>query len=173
MYSFLGPHRDRKRKGADLALIVAGGVAQQEGEKMLRKMPEIDLIMGPQYANRLGDLLESVSNGNQLVATEPTMIVEDITQPRRGSATCAWVNIIYGCNEHCTYCVVPHTRGVEQSRPREAIREEMVELAKMGYREVTLLGQNVDAWGRDLLPRHRFSDLLECVETALLSPRRR
>ncbi|CAN0537553.1 unnamed protein product, partial [Laminaria digitata] len=55
--------------------------------------------------------------------------MEDVSKPRRGSATCAWVNIIYGCNEHCTYCVVPGVRGVEQSRPKESIRQEMVDLA--------------------------------------------
>ena len=62
--------------------------------------------------------------------------MEDISKPRRASSTCAWVNIIYGCNEHCTYCVVPGVRGVEQSRPMESIRQEMVELAAAGYREV-------------------------------------
>ncbi|CAM9365981.1 unnamed protein product [Discosporangium mesarthrocarpum] len=138
-------------------------VAQQEGEKLLRRIPEIDLVMGPQYANRLGDLLEDVMNGNQVVATDPSLIMEDISKPRRGSSTCAWVNIIYGCNEHCTYCVVPGVRGVEQSRPKESIRQEMVELAKAGYREVTLLGQNVDAYGRDMEPRQSFAGLLHYV----------
>lgn len=72
----------------------------------------------------------------QVVATDPSLIMEDISKPRRGSSTCAWVNIIYGCNEHCTYCVVPGVRGVEQSRPKESIRQEMLELAAAGYREV-------------------------------------
>lgn len=73
----------------------------------------------------------------QIVATDPSLIMEDISKPRRASSTCAWVNIIYGCNEHCTYCVVPGVRGVEQSRPMESIRQEMVELAAAGYREVS------------------------------------
>ena len=96
VYSYLGPHAIRKRKGEDLAIVVAGCVAQQEGEALLRRVPEIDLVMGPQYANRIGDLLEGVFNGNQVVATAPTHIMEDLTQPQRGSATCAWVNVIYG-----------------------------------------------------------------------------
>lgn len=74
-------------------------------------------VMGPQYANRLGDLLEDVSNGNQVVATEASHIMEDSTKPRRTCTVCAWVNVIYGCNERCTYCIVSTTRGVEQSRP--------------------------------------------------------
>eukprot|EP00903_Cladosiphon_okamuranus_P014407 g13375.t1 len=163
VYSYVGPYAIRKQKGENIAIVVAGCVAQQEGEKLLRRVPEIDLVMGPQYANRLGDLLEDVMNGNQIVATDPSLIMEDISKPRRASSTCAWVNIIYGCNEHCTYCVVPGVRGVEQSRPMESIRQEMVELAAAGYREVTLLGQNVDAYGRDMSPRHTFAELLHHV----------
>ncbi len=73
---------------------------------------------------------------------------EDITTPRRESNITAWVNVIYGCNEKCTYCVVPYTRGAEQSRRPEDIRREMASLGEAGYKEVTLLGQNIDAYGR-------------------------
>ena len=86
--------------------------------------------------------------------------MEDPTQPQRASTTCAWVNVIYGCNERCSYCVVPTTRGVEQSRPREAVRAEIEALIADGYKEVTLLGQNIDSWGRDLSPAQSFADLL-------------
>ncbi|NJK99681.1 MAG: tRNA (N6-isopentenyl adenosine(37)-C2)-methylthiotransferase MiaB [Spirulinaceae cyanobacterium RM2_2_10] len=170
VYSYLGRQAKRKHQQPDLTLIVAGCVAQQEGEQLLRRVPELDLVMGPQHANRLGDLLEQVLDGNQVVATEPIHIVEDITKPRRDSAVCAWVNVIYGCNERCTYCVVPGVRGQEQSRPPDAIRAELVELGRQGYREVTLLGQNIDAYGRDLpgsrsdgRHSHTFTDLLYAV----------
>jgi len=163
VYSYLGPLAQRKRNGEDMAIVVAGCVAQQEGEALLRRVPEIDMVMGPQYANRLGDLLEGVFNGNQIVATAPTHIMEDPTQPQRASTVCAWVNVIYGCNERCTYCVVPTTRGSEQSRPRDAIRKEIEELVEMGYKEVTLLGQNIDSWGSDLSPKQTFADLLRDV----------
>jgi len=163
VYSYLGPHAVRKRRGEPVAIVVAGCVAQQEGERLLRRVPEIDLVMGPQYSNRIGDLLEDVMNGNQLVATDPLHIMEDMTKPKRGSTVAAWVNVIYGCNEHCTYCVVPGTRGVEQSRPREAILQECETLVKEGYREITLLGQNIDAWGRDMEPKQKFADLLSVV----------
>jgi len=163
VYSYLGPHAKRKRDGEDITIIVAGCVAQQEGQSLLRRIPEIDLVMGPQYANRISDLLEDVANGNQVVATEASHIMEDSTKPRRQSSVAAWVNIIYGCNERCTYCIVPTTRGVEQSRPVESIIDEVKELVSQGFKEVTLLGQNIDAYGRDMLPKRKFSDLLRIV----------
>ncbi|MDM3846985.1 MAG: tRNA (N6-isopentenyl adenosine(37)-C2)-methylthiotransferase MiaB [Aphanizomenon gracile PMC644.10] len=170
VYSYLGRQAKRKQEQPDLTLIVAGCVAQQEGEALLRRVPELDLVMGPQHANRLKDLLESVFAGNQVVATEEVHIFEDITQPRRDSQVTAWVNIIYGCNERCTYCVVPNVRGVEQSRTPAAIRAEIEQLAKQGYKEITLLGQNIDAYGRDLPGStaegrhlHTLTDLLHYV----------
>ena len=170
VYSYLGRQAKRKQEEPDLTLIVAGCVAQQEGAALLRRVPELDLVMGPQHANRLKDLLESVFAGNQVVATEEVHIFEDITQPRRDSQVTAWVNIIYGCNERCTYCVVPNVRGVEQSRTAEAVRSEIEQLARQGYKEITLLGQNIDAYGRDLpgsTPEgrhlHTLTDLLHYV----------
>mmetsp|Transcript_26852 Transcript_26852/g.42110 ORF Transcript_26852/g.42110 Transcript_26852/m.42110 type:complete len:751 (+) Transcript_26852:68-2320(+) len=163
VYSYLGPHAKRKRDGEDVTIVVAGCVAQQEGKSLMIRVPEIDLVMGPQYANRIGDLLEDVANGNQVVATEASHIMEDSTKPRRQSSVCAWVNVIYGCNERCTYCIVPTTRGVEQSRPVESIVDEVSELVNQGFKEVTLLGQNIDAYGRDMIPKRKFSDLLKIV----------
>ena len=170
VYSYLGRQAKRKHKQPDLTLVVAGCVAQQEGEQLLRRVPELDLVMGPQHANRLEDLLQQVFDGSQVVATEPIHIIEDITKPRRDSSVTAWVNIIYGCNERCSYCVVPNVRGVEQSRTPEAIKAEMTELGRQGYKEITLLGQNIDAYGRDLpgstpegRHKHTLTDLLYYV----------
>ncbi|GAB4540802.1 MAG: tRNA (N6-isopentenyl adenosine(37)-C2)-methylthiotransferase MiaB [Pleurocapsa sp.] len=170
VYSYLGRQAKRKHEQPDLTLVVAGCVAQQEGEQLLRRVPELDLVMGPQHANRLEDLLQQVFDGNQVVATEPIHIVEDITKPRRDSTVTAWVNIIYGCNERCSYCVVPNVRGIEQSRTPEAIKAEMEELGRQGYQEITLLGQNIDAYGRDLpgstpegRHKHTLTDLLYYV----------
>mmetsp|Transcript_24202 Transcript_24202/g.67047 ORF Transcript_24202/g.67047 Transcript_24202/m.67047 type:complete len:681 (+) Transcript_24202:145-2187(+) len=161
VYSYLGPYAKRKRDGEDVAIVVAGCVAQQESEALLRRVPEVDLVMGPQYANRLSDFFEDIANGNQVIATEATHIMEDSSKPRRQSKVCAWVNVIYGCNERCAFCIVPTTRGVEQSRPLESIVEEIESLVAEGYKEVTLLGQNIDAYGRDMAPKKRFSDLLK------------
>ncbi|MFM7085588.1 MAG: tRNA (N6-isopentenyl adenosine(37)-C2)-methylthiotransferase MiaB [Cyanobium sp.] len=170
VYSYLGRQAQRKRANPNLTLVVAGCVAQQEGESLLRRVPELDLVMGPQHANRLETLLNQVHSGQQVVATEEHHILEDITTARRDSQVCAWVNVIYGCNERCTYCVVPSVRGREQSRLPQAIRLEMEGLAARGYREITLLGQNIDAYGRDLpgiTPEgrraHTLTDLLHHV----------
>jgi tRNA A37 methylthiotransferase MiaB len=190
VYSYLGPYAKRKREGDDVTIVVAGCVAQQQGVELLRRVPEVDLVMGPQYANRIADLLEDCRNGNQVVATEASHIMEDSTKPRRQSTVCAWVNVIYGCNERCAFCIVPTTRGVEQSRPVESIVSEVEELIQEGYKEVTLLGQNIDAvsyctllgfrvlgqyiiethevsptlkYGRDMIPKRKFSDLIRTV----------
>jgi tRNA-2-methylthio-N6-dimethylallyladenosine synthase len=170
VYSYLGRQAQRKRTNPNLTLVVAGCVAQQEGESLLRRVPELDLVMGPQHANRLDVLLAQVEQGQQVVATEEHHILEDITTARRDSQVCGWVNVIYGCNERCTYCVVPSVRGQEQSRLPEAIKLEMEGLAAQGFKEITLLGQNIDAYGRDLpgiTPEgrraHTLTDLLHHV----------
>ena len=170
VYSYLGRQAQRKRLDPNLTLVVAGCVAQQEGESLLRRVPELDLVMGPQHANRLETLLLQVESGQQVVATEEHHILEDITTARRDSSICGWVNVIYGCNERCTYCVVPSVRGREQSRLPDAIRLEMEGLAAQGFREITLLGQNIDAYGRDLpgitaegRRQHTLTDLLHHV----------
>jgi tRNA-2-methylthio-N6-dimethylallyladenosine synthase len=170
VYSYLGRQAQRKRTNPHLTLVVAGCVAQQEGESLLRRVPELDLVMGPQHANRLDVLLAQVEQGQQVVATGEHHILEDITTARRDSQVCGWVNVIYGCNERCTYCVVPSVRGKEQSRLPEAIRLEMEGLAARGFKEITLLGQNIDAYGRDLpgitpegRRQHTLTDLLRFV----------
>ncbi len=149
VYSYLGRQARRKKTDPNLKIVIAGCLAQQEGETLLRRVPEIDLVMGPQHANRLETLLNQVDNGHQVLATDEQHIYEDIATARRESAICGWVNIIYGCNERCTYCVVPSVRGKEQSRTPQAIKHEIEELARIGYKEITLLGQNIDAYGRD------------------------
>ncbi|KAI0557342.1 Methylthiotransferase [Gracilaria domingensis] len=165
VYSYLGPHAQRKWDAPhEVTLVVAGCVAQQEGEALLSRVPEIDIVMGPQYANRFLDVMSLYhTSKTQVVAVDPIHIHEDISKPKRSSKLTAWVNVIYGCLERCTYCVVPNTRGLEQSRPMSSIREEIEALAAEGYREVVLLGQNVDAYGRDLFPKVTFSELLRYV----------
>lgn len=144
-------------------VIVTGCVAQQEGEQLLRRIPEIDAVLGPQYVPYLGNVLEKIALGQQVVFTAPTILEDDdfLHPPVRGHSVRAWVNVITGCNEHCTYCVVPATRGLEQSKPPEAILAEILHLANhQDYKEVTLLGQNIDAYGRDMIPKRTFADLL-------------
>ena len=167
VYSFLGKQAKRKHNLPKLKLVIAGCLAQQEGASLLRRVPELDLVMGPQHVNNLENLLQKVDSGNQVVATEETFISEDITSARRESSICGWVNIIYGCNEKCSYCVVPSVRGKEQSRYPVAIKNEITTLAQRNFKEITLLGQNIDAYGRDLpgttkqgRKENTFTDLL-------------
>jgi tRNA-2-methylthio-N6-dimethylallyladenosine synthase len=173
VYSYLGRQVERKQADPNITIVVSGCLAQQEGESLLRRVPEIDLVMGPQHAHRIDELLQQVFNGQQVMATEEGPIPEDITQPRRESTVTAWVNIIYGCNERCTYCVVPSVRGIEQSRQPAAIRSEILALGQQGYKEITLLGQNIDAYGRDLPGTkasgqhlHTLTDLLYQIHDA-------
>ncbi len=115
VYSYLGSHARRKRKGEDVKLVIAGCVAQQEGEKIIKRFPEVDVVMGPAYAHRLNELLESVSEGYQIVATDPTIINEDNNNnflPKKKSDTSAFVNVIYGCNERCKYSIIKLTNSL-------------------------------------------------------------
>jgi tRNA-2-methylthio-N6-dimethylallyladenosine synthase len=176
LYDAVGPYAAAKRKGKRIALIVTGCVAQQEGEALLKRIPEIDAVLGPQYVPYLQNVLETVSLGHQVVVTAPMLLQEPNddfhSKPIRGHSIRGWVNIIHGCNEHCTYCVVPGTRGMEQSRTMEAILQECLFLASTGYKEVTLLGQNIDAYGRDMVPKRTFADLLEFLNANLPNPMR-
>jgi len=172
LYDALGPYAAQKRKGKKMALIVTGCVAQQEGEALLRRIPEIDVVLGPQYVPFLQTVIEKVGMGEQIVVTAPVILPEDgggwnPYKPVRGHRYRAWVNVIHGCAEHCTYCSVPSSRGLEVSRTMEAILQECLDLQAQGYREVTLLGQNVDAYGRDMVPRRSFAQLLEFLNMNL------
>lgn len=172
LYDMLGPFCARKRKGEELAIVVTGCVAQQEGEELLRRVPEIDVVLGPQYVPFLKNVLESVEWGKQVVATAPMLHMEDndFSKPMRGGeGVKAFVNVIHGCNEHCTYCVVPATRGMEQSRSMESILKECLELTSSGYKEITLIGQNIDAYGRDMSPKRQFAELLEYLNSNIPS----
>jgi len=133
VYSAMGLQVKRKRKGKDeMKIVVAGCMANQVGEAILRRVPEVDVIMGPQHTSRIEDLLQQVDLGSQVLALGDVEIEEDIAKPRRDSELLAWVNVIYGCNEHCTYCVVPNARGKEQSRQPSAIYKELLQLGRDG-----------------------------------------
>ena len=147
VYKALRPMEARKKKGEEVQVVVAGCVAGQEGEAVLRRVPAVDIVMGPQHAGRIGSYLEQARLGHQVVATEDVYIEEDIAKPVREHSVRAWVNAIYGCNESCTYCVVPRARGREQSRDPDAIKMEAMALGAAGYKEICLLGQNIDAYG--------------------------
>jgi tRNA-2-methylthio-N6-dimethylallyladenosine synthase len=147
-YSELGKIKVHKKRRPTMRVAVAGCIAQREGENILQKAPYIDFVFGPQNIHMLRDL---VSAKTVSIATEDNPEIAKTDLPvKRADGVKAWVTIMYGCNNFCSYCVVPYTRGRERSRPTENILSEIKELAEKGYKEVTLLGQNVNSYRSDM-----------------------
>ena len=139
----------RAEAGGAMTVAVAGCVAQAEGEEMLRRAPVVDLVVGPQSYHRLPELIARASraSGERLAAAfEPEEKFDALPKERAVSGYSAFLTVQEGCDKFCTFCVVPYTRGAEYSRPPEAIEAEARSLADRGVREVTLLGQNVNAY---------------------------
>ena len=156
-YSQLGRARVLKKKNKELKIAVAGCVAQDAKERIFRRAPFVDYILGPQNIHRINDLLSK----KQDIATEENRgIAFNEFTARRQSNIKAWVSIMYGCNNFCSYCIVPYTRGREISRPGSSIISEIKDLARQGYQEVTLLGQNVNSYRSDI----GFVDLLKQID---------
>ncbi|RMG72096.1 MAG: tRNA (N6-isopentenyl adenosine(37)-C2)-methylthiotransferase MiaB, partial [Nitrospirae bacterium] len=141
--STLGRLKHLKKRKKSLKIGVLGCIAQQSGEKLREKAPYVDYVIGPQNINRVGEALE-VDKG-VLTEDNPEIATSEMPVYRETTVT-AWVNIMYGCNNFCSYCIVPYTRGRERSRPAENIIREIEDLVKRGYKEVTLLGQNVNSY---------------------------
>lgn len=143
--SSLGRVKHLKMKNRDLKIIIAGCSAQLYGEKLFNKASCIDYVIGPDNIHVIDDIVQN--NIKQKIFTCENSDIARINFPAlRKDSIKAWVNIIYGCNNYCSYCVVPYTRGRERSRPAKSIIEEIQMLASEGYKEVTLLGQNVNSY---------------------------
>ncbi|MEW6214147.1 MAG: tRNA (N6-isopentenyl adenosine(37)-C2)-methylthiotransferase MiaB [Nitrospirota bacterium] len=146
-YTQLGRTKFLKRKRPEMKIAVAGCIAQHEGENIFRKAPHVDFVFGPQNIHMLKDL---VSGMTAPVAIEDNSEIAMRELPvKRDDRVKAWITIMYGCNNFCSYCIVPYTRGRERSRPSENIYSEVTELADKGYKEITLLGQNVNSYMSD------------------------
>lgn len=156
LYSALGRLRKmkdaRQAKGKELTIGVAGCVAQAEGHEILRRAPNVDLVIGPQTYHRLPNALARVRGGEKVVETEYALEdkFEHLPSPKREETrkrgVSAFLTVQEGCDKFCTFCVVPYTRGSEVSRSVRQIVAEAERLADSGVRELTLLGQNVNAW---------------------------
>jgi tRNA-2-methylthio-N6-dimethylallyladenosine synthase len=156
VYSELGRLRLAKeaaeRKGREMRIAVAGCVAQAEGDEIIRRAPIVDVVVGPQSYHHLPELLQRAAREGRAIETE--FPVEDkfafLPQPRadaiRARGISAFVTVQEGCDKFCTFCVVPYTRGAEVSRPVEKIVDDVRRLADNGVRELTLIGQNVNAY---------------------------
>ncbi|MFQ5912906.1 MAG: tRNA (N6-isopentenyl adenosine(37)-C2)-methylthiotransferase MiaB [Nitrospinota bacterium] len=165
MFSKLGQLSRLKKKNPSLKIGVCGCVAQRMGKEIVRRAPAVDLVFGTQNIRRLPDLLGRLEErGAGVVDTEPIPFDWDADTPViRRSRIKAFVTVSVGCNKNCSFCIVPATRGREVSKPKDVILKEVRALAEQGYKEVTLLGQNVNSYGRDLAKKPTFPDLLRAV----------
>ncbi|MHB8840464.1 MAG: tRNA (N6-isopentenyl adenosine(37)-C2)-methylthiotransferase MiaB [Candidatus Aquicultor sp.] len=154
--------RSRKKNEPDLIIAVGGCVAQDEKESVFEKAPHVDIVFGTLNMPNLGHMIESVEQGRESICEIADKIdVMPTTMPSlREEAHHAWIPIIIGCNNFCSYCIVPYTRGREASRTLEDIHAEVEHLVSDGVIEITLLGQNVNSYGRDLYGNSAFAQLL-------------
>ena len=165
VFGYLGRCKHLKREKSDLLIAIGGCMAQEESvvSEIKSKHPYVDIVFGTHNINELPKLiLESKKKQEIEVYSIEGDVYEGIKYSRDSNIT-AWVNIMYGCDKFCTYCIVPYTRGKQRSRKLEAIVAEVEELKNARYKEVTLLGQNVNAYGKDLEYGYDFKDLLEKV----------
>jgi tRNA-2-methylthio-N6-dimethylallyladenosine synthase len=170
LYSALGKLKPLKVKNPGMVTVVAGCVAQQEKDKLLKKVRHLDAVLGTHCISELPSVIRQVKKARERIAlTEFRRNVDSLhfSAPRKGpSPVCSYVTIMQGCSNFCSYCVVPFTRGPEQSRPMDEIIAEVTALTATGVREVTLLGQNVNAYGNDLGGGNSFARLLTELDRA-------
>lgn len=171
-FSLAGRFGQLKRRRPGTLLVLTGCVAQKLGAGVLARMPAIDAVIGTARMAGLPALLERVrATGRPEVDTEETSAGEHPAAPLRASRIKAWTNVMFGCDNHCAYCVVPFVRGRERSRRPTEVLAEVAALGRDGYREVTLLGQNVNSYGRGLVPAVDFAGLLRAIDGSCGVPR--
>lgn len=166
LYGFLGRCKHEKEKNNhDLIIGICGCMAQEENvvEELMKKHPYVDIVFGTHNIHELQDLIIRNAHKQEINVYSCEGDVYENISYKRDSAIKAWVNIQYGCDKFCTYCIVPYTRGKQRSRHSKEIIAEVEQLVKDGYQEVTLLGQNVNAYGKDLTNELSFAELLEAV----------
>lgn len=165
VFSHLGKFVSLKKQNPDLVIGVGGCVASQEGDNIIKRAPYVDVVFGPQTLHRLPELIEDKkkSGKSQVDITFPEIEKFDQLPPPRVEGATAFVSIMEGCSKYCTFCVVPYTRGEEVSRPFEDVLTEVIQLAEQGIKEVTLLGQNVNAYRIDY--KGIEADLAMLIET--------
>lgn len=148
VFHYLGRFRHLKEKNPNLVIGVGGCVASQEGINIIRRVPFVDVVFGPQTLHRLPELIHAKKETGkaQVDISFPEIEKFDHLPPARVEGASAFVSIMEGCSKYCTFCVVPYTRGEEVSRPFDDVIAECVDLADKGVKEITLLGQNVNAY---------------------------
>ncbi|MCM1284833.1 MAG: tRNA (N6-isopentenyl adenosine(37)-C2)-methylthiotransferase MiaB [Acetobacter sp.] len=164
VFGNVGSLKSYKRENSDAVIALCGCMMQQKhiADKIKQSYPFVDLVFGTHVIHQLPELLYRALTGRKRVFEIPDMdgaIAEGVPVKRDNDAK-AWLPIMYGCNNFCTYCIVPYVRGRERSREKTDIVNEFKELVSQGYKEITLLGQNVNSYGKDLVPQVSFSQLL-------------
>lgn len=168
VFGELGHLKLLKQQRPELILGVCGCMSQEASvvNRIMHKHPHVDVIFGTHNIHRLPHLLQDAHFGKEMVVevwSKEGDIIENLPK-KRAEGLRAWVNIMYGCDKFCTYCIVPYTRGKERSRLPEDVIAEVRDLARQGYKEITLLGQNVNAYGKDFEDRnYRFGDLMDDI----------
>lgn len=164
----IGEMKRLKRENPDMVLCVAGCMAQEWGKDLQKKYPQVDLVLGTAHVNNFSSILQNHLAGHgraESVYDDLAIMPQEFEGSFvRKSSFAAWVPIMYGCNNFCTYCIVPYVRGRERSRSAEAICHEIEKAVALGYKEFTLLGQNVNSYGKDRGEEEGFSKLLELVD---------
>lgn len=168
IFGKLGELKQLKRTNPHVLIALCGCMTQQPGieEKIRKKAPHVDLVFGTHNLYRFPELLDRAASGEKVweVWEREGEVVENLPA-RRQPGVRAFVNIMYGCNNFCSYCIVPYVRGRERSRQPEEIVNEVKQLIDLGYQEVMLLGQNVNSYGRGLVPHTNFAKLLKELDT--------
>lgn len=164
----IGALKGLKRKNKKLIIAVGGCMTQQDGagEDLLKRFPYVSFVFGTHNLSKFGEMfdecIERNNKGSKLFLTEELPIDESVPVYRDGKIS-AFVNIMYGCNNFCSYCIVPYVRGRERSREEKYILEDVENLVKDGYKEITLLGQNVNSYGNDIPDETCFASLLKKI----------
>lgn len=165
VFGYLGRCKHLKQTKKDLIICLCGCLMQlpNEVEGIINNHKFVDIVIGTHNINELPKLIMELNNDQKIEVYSNSNEVNENIKYSRDSKISAWINIQYGCDKFCTYCIVPFTRGRERSRKIENIIQEAKELKEEGYQEITLLGQNVNAYGKDLNLGYNFATLLEEV----------
>jgi tRNA-2-methylthio-N6-dimethylallyladenosine synthase len=167
VFSRIGRLAGYKKRNNSLLIAVGGCMATLRGDEIFRRAPAVDIVFGPDSIKRLPDLIDSCRTTRKKcidVELDGGPVWDSPEQSVRPSGVSAWVGVMKGCDNHCSYCVVPTTRGPEVSRRPDSIISEVKQLASQGCKEINLLGQNVNSYGKSLEPKADFTSLLRLVD---------
>ncbi len=165
VYGRIGELKHLKAKNKDLIIAITGCMAQKNQADMFKRAPHIDIVLGTHNIRHINEMIAEVerTHAHQINVDMDNTVLPEL-QAKPNGTFFAWVPIMNGCNKFCTYCIVPHVRGREISRPVSAIVKEVTELGQKGFKEITLLGQNVNSYGLDFKDGTDFGTLIDALD---------